>query len=198
MHIFYIMGRSATGKDHIYKALLEDGRLKLQPIVLYTTRPKRKGEIDGVTYHFSDTDRLEKMRAEGRIIEERVYQTVAGPWHYFTAADGQTDPEKNDYLGIGTLESWRKMVEYYGREIMVPLYIETDDDKLLERSLKRERKQKQPNYKELCRRFLADSEDFSEEKLSEAGITKRFPNNAALEECIDSVREYILGRSAAE
>ena len=36
--------------------------------------------------------------------------------------------------------------------------------------------QDEPDYAELCRRFLADREDFSEEKLEEAGITKRYEN----------------------
>ena len=45
-------------------------------------------------------------------------------------------------------------------------------------------------YAELCRRFLADSEDFSEEKLKEAGINVRF-NNDDLESCIGNIRDYI-------
>ena len=36
--------------------------------------------------------------------------------------------------------------------------------------------QESPKYEELCRRFLADAKDFSEEKLNEAGITRRFVN----------------------
>ena len=43
-YIFYITGKSASGKDSIYKALLEDKELRLNPMVLYTTRPMRDGE----------------------------------------------------------------------------------------------------------------------------------------------------------
>ena len=39
---------------------------------------------------------------------------------------------------------------------------------------------------ELCRRFLADEADFSEEKLSEAGIVKRFQNDD-LERCLQEI-----------
>ena len=48
----------------------------------------------------------------------------------------------------------------------------------LQRALERERRQENPKYEELCRRFLADEKDFSEEKLKEAGITKRFCNES--------------------
>ena len=50
--IFYIIGKSATGKDTIYKKLLEKYPGTLKNVVLYTTRPRREGEIDGVTYNY--------------------------------------------------------------------------------------------------------------------------------------------------
>ena len=49
------------------------------------------------------------------------------------------------------------------------------------------------NYEEMCRRFLADSEDFSEENIAKAGITRRFSNNGELEDCISEVKSAILG-----
>ena len=172
--IFYLMGKSASGKDHIYEYLKQQETLELRPLVLYTTRPIRQGEQDGREYFFTDEKKLEDFRREGRIIEERVYHTVQGPWYYFTADDGQISLEKNNYLSIGTLESYEKMKEYYGEERMCPLYVEVDDGIRLERALKRERKQQHPQYAEMCRRFLADCEDFSEEKIERAGIRRRF------------------------
>lgn len=186
------MGKSATGKDHIYKELLQDGSLRLFPLVLYTTRPMREGEVDGREYRFVDEARLEQLRSSGKIIEERVYDTVYGPWRYFTADEG-IDLEEHDYLGIGTLESYKPLVEYFGQEKIVPLYIETEDGLRLQRALKRERKQNPPKYDEMCRRFLADGEDFSEEKLAEAGITQRFYNNEELETCVEAVKKTIAG-----
>ena len=69
-----------------------------------------------------------------------------------------------------------QLKKYFGEEQVVPLYIEVEDGLRLERALSRERMQDEPDYAELCRRFLADREDFSEEKLEEAGITKRYEN----------------------
>ena len=102
---------------------------------------------------------------EGKIIDERAYDTIHGIWTYFTADDGKTDLSQYDYLGIGTLESYEKLREYYGAEKIVPIYIDVDDGIRLERALKRERKQEVPKYKEMCRRFLADCEDFAEENI---------------------------------
>ena len=46
--------------------------------------------------------------------------------------------------------------------------------------------QTEPKYKELCRRFLADEEDFKEENLKRCGIEKRY-RNEVLEECIEEI-----------
>lgn len=189
--IFYIMGKSAVGKDHIYEALLRDETLHLQPVVLYTTRPPRAGETDGVEYHFTDEQHLEELLREDKVIEYRVYNTVYGPWYYFTADEGQLHPAEQDYLGIGTPESCVKLREHFGEACVCPVYIESDDGLRLERSLKRERKQKEPKYEEMCRRFLADQVDFSDERLRKAGIVRRFLNNGTLEDCIAEAAAYI-------
>ncbi|MDO4490250.1 MAG: guanylate kinase [Lachnospiraceae bacterium] len=188
--IFYIMGKSATGKDHIYGELLQDPELKLKPLVLYTTRPIRSGETEGETYYFSDEQHLKQLTAEGKIIEVRCYQTIHGPWYYFTADEGQFDTEQ-DILGIGTLESYSELRSYFGEERIVPLYIEVEDGLRLKRAIGREEQQEQPKYQELCRRFLADSQDFSEEKILEQGIEERIHNNGTLEECLERVRQVI-------
>ena len=99
--IYYLMGKSASGKDHIYENLIQETALDLKPFVLYTTRPIRSGEQDGREYFFVDEKRLSELREAGKIIEERMYSTVQGPWYYFTADDGQIDLAKHDYLGIG-------------------------------------------------------------------------------------------------
>lgn len=138
-HIFYLMGKSASGKDTIYQKLLEKRDLGLQRIVLYTTRPIREGEQEGREYYFTDEQKLHEIQKAGRLIELRSYNTVHGVWHYFTADDGQIDLKNHDYLGIGTLESYQKMKEYFGQDTMVPLYIEVEDGERLSRALTRKR-----------------------------------------------------------
>lgn len=188
--IFYIMGKSASGKDKIYSLLGANEKLGLNRLVLYTTRPIRAGEEDGKNYFFTDEKKLKEFRRKGCLIEARNYNTVHGIWTYFTADDGQVNLDRADYLGIGTLESYEGMKKYYGEEKLCPLYIEVEDGERLKRAIRREEQQQIPKYEEMCRRFLADAEDFSEEKLEDAGIWKRF-DNKELGNCIKEIKNCI-------
>ena len=188
--IFYIMGKSASGKDRIYSLLVENKELNLKKLILYTTRPIRAGEEVGVQYYFTDDSRLQAFEAAGKLIEARAYHTVHGIWTYFTADDGQVSVGNDSYLGIGTLESFVRLREYYGNEVMWPIYIEVEDGERLERALAREKTQEVPKYEEMCRRFLADQNDFSEENILKAGIWKRFENHN-LDECVKEIVNYI-------
>lgn len=191
--IYCIMGKSSTGKDTLYKRLLRDKTLSLQTIIPYTTRPVRAGEQDGTEYFFCDENKVQRLSSQNKIIELRTYDTVQGIWKYFTVDDGQIDLGKRDYLMIGTLESYLKIREYFGSERVVPIYIEVEDGERLGRALEREKQQAHPDYEELCRRFLADAGDFSEEKLKSAGIEKRF-RNTKLEETEYEIKAYIKQR----
>ena len=193
-HLIYVLiGKSSTGKDRMYRDLLADEALGLRRVVLYTTRPMREGEEDGKQYHFIDEETYRKWHDEGRIVEERTYETMAGPWRYFTADDSQIDLDAADYLMIGTPESTESLRSYYGDERIEPLYIDTDDGIRLERALHREQKQEHPRYDEMCRRYLADLKDFSEEALERAGVRARFSNNDSPEECLEQLKGYIRG-----
>lgn len=187
--IVYIMGKSSTGKDTIFKELLRKNAFSFKTIVSYTTRPIREGEKNGHEYYFTDEDGFRKLREEGKIIEDRCYETIHGPWRYFTADDGQIDDD-NNYITIGTIESFLKICDYYGRERIIPVLVDLDDGVRLQRALNRERKQEKPKYEELCRRFLADSADFCDEKINQAGITRRFYNND-LFQCLSEIESFI-------
>ena len=188
--IFYLMGKSASGKDTLYKRLLEVCP-KLKTIILYTTRPMRDGETDGVEYYFTTPEVLQRFSEEGKMIELRTYETVSGTWSYATVDDGQVDLGNEDYLAIGTLISYENMRNYYGEDHVIPLYIAVDDGVRLERALRRERQQKKPNYAELCRRFLADEADFSRENLQRLGIEKAYENED-FEECVLQLKNTIV------
>ena len=186
--IFVIMGKSSSGKDTIYSRIIKVTDNKLKTVTMYTTRPMRDGEADGREYFFTDDKHCRELMDTGKIVELRAYNTVYGVWKYFTADDGQIDIDGNDsYIIIGTLEAFEKISSYYGKDKVFPIYIEIDDKTRIHRALEREDSQQQPKYAEMCRRFLADSEDFSEEKLSEAGIERRFLNTD-LDKCIDEIK----------
>ena len=189
MKIIYIMGKSSSGKDTIFNIIRK--RLNVSTYVMYTTRPIREGEIPGETYNYISDEEMQKYiegKNEGKLIESRTYQTVHGPWTYATIEDMQFKTDK-DLIMLGTLESYNKMKEHFKNEL-IPVYIEVEDGVRLERALKREKEQKEPKYTELCRRFISDSKDFSEENIKKAGIEKRF-QNIELDECVNEVIEYL-------
>ena len=137
--IAFLMGKSSSGKDNIFKALVGDKELNLKTVIMYTTRPMRAGEKEGVEYYYVDNEKALELEAADK----------------------------------------------------VPIYIEVDDGIRLMRAINREQKQEVPQYEEMCRRFLADSKDFSEEKIKEAGINQRFSNDGTIEDCIRDIKEAI-------
>lgn len=189
--IFCLMGKSSSGKDTIFKQLQNDDDLKLKPIITYTTRPKRVNETNGVEYYFIDEDILESYKMKDKVIEQRIYNTVNGDWYYATLDDGQINLDMHDYILIVTLEAYKNLKFYFGEESIFPLYVTLDDGIRLERALKREREQNNPNYDELCRRFLADNIDFNIDKLEDCGVNKHYKNDD-LKECICKIKYDIL------
>lgn len=200
------MGKSASGKDTIYQKLMQDQDLKLNPIILYTTRPIRDGEQDGVDYHFISEEQVRKLEEKGHIIEMRTYDTVYGPWRYLTVDDGQIDLDTENYIVIGTLESFLKVKNYFQADQVIPIYVYLDDGIRLEWAMQREKKQRIPRYNEMCRRFLADEQDFSTENLKRCGLIHKaweldgeeqieytknafFNNNS--EECTANIKKFI-------
>ena len=192
--IIYLMGKSSSGKDTIFKRLLADKALGLKNIVPYTTRPIREGEKDGQEYFFTYETGYRNLKEQGKVIEERAYNTCHGLWRYFTVEDGQVEQQSGNCLMIGTLESYLRLKDYFGADKILPVMIELDDGKRLQRALDREMRQENPKYEEMCRRFLADNADFAEEKIKEAGITIRF-QNYDLEKCLKEIRAYVIEQS---
>ena len=193
--IFVVMGKTSSGKDTVYKRVLDSleakaGEAAPKTVVIYTTRPMRPGEQNGVEYFFATEQELQKLREEGKVIEERCFHTVHGPWYYFTVNDGQIDLEHHSYLMINTLAGFEMIRDYYNKEQVIPVYIEADAKDRLIRYINRESLQKNPNYKEVCRRFLADEEDFAEEELQRLGISKRYFNRD-LDECCAEIEADI-------
>ena len=187
--LFVIMGKSASGKDTLYRLIMER-HPELRPVVPYTTRPIRAGEKEGREYHFVTDETLHRMEKENRVVECRCYETVKGLWNYFTADDGQINLEEANSCLISTLEGYMGIRNYYGVQQVVPLYIAVDDFVRMDRSLKREKEQKNPCVAEVCRRFLADEVDFSEEKLQQAGITEEILN-VSLQEALEEIEKRI-------
>lgn len=139
-------GKAPQARTPFFRSFWKTESLALKPLVLYTTRPMRAGEEQGVQYHFTDEAGLTELQNAGKVIELRAYDTAHGVWKYFTANTEATDLEKYNYAGVGVLESYRALRNYYGAERVIPIYIEVEDGERLQRALTRERGQQEPKY----------------------------------------------------
>lgn len=188
------MGKSGSGKDSVFRELLKDNGLGLKPLVGYTTRPKRLGEKNGREYFFISEDEFRRLEKQGKVIESRVYDTARGKWRYCTVDNGVFDNGSGNagrgYLAITTLESFVSLKNYYGKDKVIPIYLHVDDGTRLQRAFNREKKQKTPDYTELCRRFLADDEDFSADKLKKSGIIRIY-RNYSFKRCVSDIKKDI-------
>ena len=191
--IYYLMGKSASGKDSIFHILLEKTGWK--QLIPYTTRPMREGEVEGQEYHFISEEEFQDYIASGKMAEYRVYDTVFGKWYYGTVLAEENATKKDvgtasrtgeNRLAIGTLESYLQLKTKLGRESIFPIYIEVPPELRLKRALLREEGRGKLTEEEIQRRFKADDEDFSEEKLKEAEIGKRYQNITLLD-CVEEI-----------
>lgn len=130
------------------------------------------------------------MEQSGKIIESRSYDTIYGPWHYFTA-DTHIDLENNNYIASNTLEGFDQYLKHYSEEEIISILIQTEDGLRLSRALEREQKEQNPKYEELCRRFLADCKDFSKDNIERRPITAIIQNNGTLEDAMEEVNRVL-------
>jgi guanylate kinase len=190
--IFFIIGKSGSGKDSIMKGILEEmnrrkGSAVLKQLVGYTTRPMRDGEVDGVEYHFVDTKTYRMLKRDKKILEERVYKTNKGRWHYFTANDEQLQ-NMNDLITVGSLEQYEGLNKGLGTPI-IPIYIDIDGKTRKRRMLERENGMNSPDYKELNRRFQADENDFIGIEKVKGLVT--IDNSGSLNSSVRTAVKYI-------
>ncbi len=70
--LIVLSGPSGSGKSTVISKLLSQ-RENLYFSVSFTTRQPRAGEVDGVNYHFVDTDQFQRMIAAGELLEYAQY-----------------------------------------------------------------------------------------------------------------------------
>lgn len=185
--VIVLLGKSATGKDTIERQLLKAA--EFNKFVNYTTRPKRDGEEDGVTYHFVTEEYLKQHSDE--VIYKTSYDIIKpngdkGVWTYAFLNDIQ--PGKV-YITTASLTMYAAVKSYFNfnpRVHIKGIYLTVNDEDRLLRAIKRSH---DGNYAEVCRRYLADEEDFSRRKLEEVGIGA---SDTYVNDDIDTCTEKIL------
>ncbi len=188
--IYCMIGKSGAGKDTVFSSLMKRRIPALAPVVTYTTRPVRTGETDGVEYHFTDDAGLAELEAAGKVIEKRTYHTVHGDWHYFTC---EIDISQNtDYIMIGTPDVVDKLYEHYSADDISVIWLDMDDGERLKRCINREAQQKNPNYSEVCRRFLADEADFRPERMEKYSGMRKVDSSVDIDIVVSETEHLIV------
>lgn len=176
MKIYYLLGKSCSGKTVLYTKLLADKKLNLTPIITYTTRPIRPREKEGREYHFITDEKAKELLNSNKVIERRVYNTEYGDWSYMTVDDGQFVNYKR-YIGIGTLESYWSLVLRFGADTVIPIYLECSPYIILTRAMTRLSDDDEKGYLEACRRYIQDAVDYSDSNLLKYKILTRYDND---------------------
>lgn len=176
--IFFIMGKSGSGKSKLFSDLGIYFK-SFKKILCHTTRDRRYGEVDRVDYYFDSEDTLDKYKENDDIIELRTYHTVSGDKHYYTLENELYDNSFNYGLMVVTPDmleliydnTMKKYPDFEFEYKFIGIYLDVKDNDLLIRSINRESLNVLPRYDEICRRYLADKEVFDRININKI-ITK--------------------------
>ncbi len=194
MKIFYIFGKSGTGKDTIRSNLLKVTDLKLEPFLMATDRPKRPGESDGNQYFFKTKEEFDKMLDNGELDRDNievynVYQDGKEDVWRFGVYKLDTDNDTN-YIGIGSLNAYLITKKIYG-DIVIPIYIDLPEDVRLNRLILRDGNNKN-KLKEICRRYISECDEYDPQILNDLHLPRQsvFKNDLLID-TLNKIIAYI-------
>lgn len=147
--VFCLIGKSGAGKSTIEKHL---SKMNFKHTISDTTRPPRENEVDGKDYNFISKEEFERRIDADLYAEYCQYKD----WYYGTPKYS-FDLDKHSYVCTINPRGFRQLKKNLGEDKVVGIYICISDKTRLKRALDRERN---PDCHEMCRRFLADAEDF--------------------------------------
>lgn len=193
--LFYLCGRSGSGKDSILKRLLKQN-LHIKPVIPYTTREMRVGEKEGVEYFFMNNDKFFELEKAGKLLDYKTY-------HVFNSKDEAVDhhygyPKPTDQISIltGPWDAYLDIREKNPDTMefrLIPIYIAPEHEwELLYRVIKRESRNNPPKYKEVARRFCADQEVYPKtEEMKDIIGSENVIININLDESVMKLNQLI-------
>lgn len=148
-----ILGKTGSGKTTLVNNLIEKGYEKC---ITDTTRPIRKGEVDGVDYHFLTPEVFEENLQKGLYAEHVLYKASFGDAYYGSRLSYYEDDSKNTIIILNPYGL--KMVnDLVASDNRLSIYLNLNDDLLLKRLEKRG-----DSKEEVQRRLGTDRQDFSD------------------------------------
>ena len=191
--IYLLHGKSGSGKDFSLKHLTNTKGMI--PIVSYTTRPMRQGEIDGVDYNFISEQEFFQLLEEDMMLEYREYDTLVDnmPQTWYYGSPIVTDVDTKEYIVVVTPEAISTYLEFYGYKDVSVIYIHSSDEVRKQRAMERG-SFSEPEWE---RRLVQDEKDFELGRViklsdyflfndGEEGEGKKFEQE--LDEVVDIIR----------
>ena len=147
--ILALFGESGAGKNTIQRWLATNLD-NMHEIISCTTRPKRDYEKEGKDYYFMDSHDFINKYVSNEILEFSIFKE----WYYGTSLKEL----KTDKINVGVFnpQGVQQLCLQSNIDIL-PVWIKSNDKTRLLRVLNRE---SDPDCEEICRRFLADKDDF--------------------------------------
>ena len=147
--IIALFGQSGSGKDTGVRLLTSKFK-SLHRIIPTTTRPMRDTETKNVDYYFVDKEQFTKGVLNNNFYTVNCYNN----WFYGINKNEIEDNPIN--IGAFSIKDIKQLLNFDNLTV-IPIYIKASDKTRLIRCLTRE---DNPDCKEICRRFIADNEDF--------------------------------------
>lgn len=193
INVFVVMGKSGAGKDTLFRALISDKSLNLNPVILYTDRPMRPGEVEGIDYYFLSPMEFSSKLLNCEFDEYREYSTAQGMWHYGTSLNSLEDGK--NYILVNSPNAVQTLMLKTSNNFKFHLiYVDVCGYLRLMRSATRVAGKAVLDdsiVSEICRRYLEDDKDFG-------NVEKRFDvvkvdNNADINRAINEATKFIRG-----
>lgn len=182
--ITILVGKSSSGKDFALKQMVNN--YGFMPIISYTSRPMRDGEVSGCEYYFTTTPEFINMIHEDRLIEYRTYNTLVDDipetWYYGLAKQELDD--NKEYVVILDVQGTIDFTKHYGKDKCKVVYVHCDDEVRKERAMTRGGF----SLPEWNRRLKSDSVDFNRNKIFP--IINKFVDNTNID--IDDLVKEIM------
>ena len=178
-----LLGKSGTGKDTI-KERVQKEMPELKSLPLWTSRPMRAGEEQDVQYHFVTYEEIKNAYTEGKLLEYREYNTVKGIWAY------GTEYKKDDsiYIVPTAIEQYYNFREKIPQKDIITIYLYVDDYTRIQRALSREKGCEHPNYTEVCRRFVAETDEYPADLEYQFPSVENIDLDTAVKKTVDLIK----------
>lgn len=177
-----LIGKTASGKNLVRDQLVE--KYNFSPIITYTTRPKRKGEKQDITYHFISEEEFKQKIDEGFFAELKSYITNEGVWYYGSSLEDIENADDKSVI-ILTPQGYRDIKEKLPDKNIACIYLYENINTMRKRLSKRG-----DDHKEVGRRIKSDLEDF---KNFESEADKIVYNNDGtdINEVIKKILDFV-------